>query len=363
MTAVPDKFYFPSLNGLRAIAAFIVLFTHIERYRQIAGLPYIVSSPVNSFIGGLAVTFFFVLSGFLITSLLVREKTATNSIRIGRFLKKRMLRIWPLYYAVLIAGYLISIFLLKDTPPGPWSNGLLLNFLLLPNITFVLNRIPEILIQIWSIGTEEQFYFLWPFLVKTLRIKTLATVFAGIVVGWFVARMVIGLTAGRDSFLNAFLFRTRIDCMAIGGLAALRVTIPGKSMSGGRMELRPAGGWIITALLAGLLWISWRLNASIYQCYAVLFAFVILKITHQPVRLLETRPLKYLGKISYGIYLLHHFWVYFVFRTWLGRTGFLQDSPAGDLIAFGLVSLLTVASATLSYELFEKRFLKRKPLS
>src|SRR5882757_10400577 len=89
-----EKFYFPSLTGLRAIAAFGVLFTHVERYRITTGQPAMIGAPLNSFIGGLAVTFFFVLSGFLITSLLLREKESSGTVRIATFLKRRALRIW-----------------------------------------------------------------------------------------------------------------------------------------------------------------------------------------------------------------------------------------------------------------------------
>ena len=377
MAAAKDTLYFPSLNGLRAIAAFVVLFTHVERYKQIAGNPSILTVAFNSFAGGLSVSFFFVLSGFLITSLLLREKTTTGSIRIGKFLQRRVRRIWPLYYTVLLAGYLISIFLLKDTSANLLTNGLILNLLLLPNIAFAFDKIPEILIQVWSIGTEEQFYFLWPYLVKKFPVKALLKIFVGIILVWFAARLVINLSAGSDSLWNKLLFRTRIDCMAIGALAALyllsarsgeksmfvpnvAVTAGKKNRSGWAPLYSVTGGWMLAAVFAGLLWISWRYNMSIYQCYSVLFAVVILRVIRMPGSILETRPLRYLGKISYGIYLLHHFWVYFVFRAWPGGSGIFDKSPAGDLGAFAVVSLLTVASAMLSYELFESRFLRKR---
>jgi len=364
MAAAKDAVYFPSLHGLRAVAAFAVLFTHVERYKQAMGRPSCWGMPFNSLVGSLAVTFFFVLSGFLITSLLLRERAGTGYIDIKKFLAKRMLRIWPLYYTVLIGGYLVSIFLLKDTPSDSLRNGFFLNLFLLSNVAFALNKIPEVLIQIWSIGTEEQFYFLWPFLLKRLRIKALARCFILLIIGWFVVRLLVARLAGADSFLNILLYRTRIDCMAIGGLAALPVLhkrgLRGYPAQLYKIILHRMSLWIACLAFAGLLWISWKYNVSLYQGYAILFAVILLQVIHRPVRLLETAPVKYAGKISFGIYLLHHFWVFFVFKVWPGSNGLLDTSPLGDLAAFGIVSLLTLITASLSYEYFESRFLRRK---
>ena len=160
----------------------------------------IIDLKFNSFLGSLPVTFFFVLSGFLITSLLLVEKAETGTIRIKRFLTKRARRIWPLYYLVLAAGYGISIFVLGDTSANVLANGLIVNALLLPNVAFAFGLIPDMLIQIWSIGTEEQFYLVWPFLLRRMQEKNLAMVFAGIICFWLVARIVLRLAGISDDW-------------------------------------------------------------------------------------------------------------------------------------------------------------------
>ncbi|HVU97277.1 MAG TPA: acyltransferase [Puia sp.] len=348
----PGKHYYPGLPGLRAIAALTVLFTHVERLRLTHKMPTWITPAFNSFIGGAAVTFFFVLSGFLITMLLLTEKAAEGTIRVRRFLVNRTLRIWPLYYLTLGAGYAISILVVKDTGSNPLSNGLLLNLLLLPNLSFVLGCLPDILVQAWSIGTEEQFYLVWPFLIRRLPVHRLILVFAAIIVGWGAARGFAWLIHSEP--LGAFLFRARIDCMAIGGLAALllfRVKTWPKLYG---LILQPATGHAAAIAFIGLLWISKRYDISLYPAYGFLYAIACLRVTGIPVRWLEWRPLRYLGKISYGIYLIHQFVLYFLFHTWFFR------HPMGETGMFIIGATLTIGFAALSYRYFESYFLSRK---
>jgi peptidoglycan/LPS O-acetylase OafA/YrhL len=322
----------------------------------------------NSFLGGLSVTFFFVLSGFLITSLLLTEKTATGTIDVRRFLAKRALRIWPLYYLVLAAGYGISIFVLRDTPANLFANGLILNALLLPNLAFAFGLIPEILIQIWSIGTEEQFYLIWPFLLRRTPEKNLVTIFVGIICFWLVARIVLRLLGVSDDWLNILLFRTRIDCMAIGAFAALlllcreRGTEQWAGLS--RLIYHPVTGWVASLLFLLLLWLSFKYHVSLYQLYAVLSAILLLRVIRRPAAWLESGALRYLGKISYGIYLLQHFVIFVIFKAWIDKSGAPQlagfGSRIGGIGIFLLAVLLTTGLAALSYSFFESRFLKRK---
>jgi peptidoglycan/LPS O-acetylase OafA/YrhL len=323
----------------------------------------------NSFLGGLSVTFFFVLSGFLITTLLLAEKAETGTIRVKRFLTRRARRIWPLYYLVLAAGYGISIFALRDTPANPFGNGLILNALLLPNLAFAFGLIPEMLIQIWSIGTEEQFYLFWPFLLRRMPEKKLARVFAGIICLWLVARIVLRLLGISDDWLNILLFRTRIDCMAIGAFAAVLLLYRERGTEQwafvSRLIYRPVTGWVAGLLFLLLLWLSFRYHVSLYQLYAALFAILILRVIRRPVGWLESGALRYLGKISYGIYLLQHFVIFFLFKAWIEKTGVppfvgLAGSRLGGIGMFLLAVLLTTGLAALSYTFFESRFLKRK---
>jgi peptidoglycan/LPS O-acetylase OafA/YrhL len=324
------------------------------------GMKGFINFAFNSFLGGLAVTFFFVLSGFLITSLLLTEKARSGTIRVGRFLTRRALRIWPLYYLVLVAGYGIAIFLLGDTPADPLRNGFLLNLLLLPNVAFTLGLLPDILIQIWSIGTEEQFYFVWPFLIRRAPAAKLIYWFLAIILFWIVSRPLAKLAG--EEWLNILLFRTRIDCMAFGGLGALMLYYRERAF---RWILHPLTGWVAGITFLLLLAVSYRWDISLYQLYAILSGILILRVITRPVGWLESRMMKYLGKISYGIYLLQHFALYFIFKVWMAK-GFFPfsfipgNSLAGAVVMFVLGAMLTVGLAAVSYSTFESRWLKRK---
>lgn len=350
-----NKQYYPGLSGLRAIAAFVVLFTHVEEVRQFSGRKALIDPGFNAFLGGVAVTFFFVLSGLLITILLLEEKKRSGTIQLKRFYKNRALRIWPLYYLVLLAGYALSIFVFRESNTNIIRNGFLLNALLLPNVAFASALLPKILVQLWSIGPEEQFYFSWPFLVDRLNPKQLARTFAAIILFWAAAIGALRLFFGPDTWLHVLLFRTRIDCMAIGGLAAL-LLIYHRQSNGWWMRLyrllqRRETGWTAALGFLAALTVSYRYHVSLYQGYAALSALLILRVMTRPAGWLESPPLRYLGKISYGIYLLHPFAIYLIFQ--------IERRPPA-IISFLASAALTVALATLSYHFFESRFLKKK---
>jgi len=359
-----NNIHFPALDGLRAIAALVVLWTHVERFKQLRNEPTLSGNAFNSFLGGLAVTFFFVLSGFLITWLLASEKHQTGKINTSRFFRKRLLRIAPLYYLSVILGYLISIFVLHDTGSNPFTNGLILNLLLLPNVAFAFNLIPEILIQIWSIGTEVQFYLLWPFLIRKTRLKNLMAVMILIILLWNGARIVLWMLGENASALAVIIFRTRIDCMAFGGLFALCLN---KQFADHKVinkwiqiVMRPESGWLLAILFSVLVWLSWLYNIGWSPLYAFLFACMIFRLIHHPVKILDSTTLNYLGRISYGIYLLHHFAVYLVFWLFSNKLG---TNSWNELFYFAAAGVLCVLLASLSYYLFEKKFLAMKEKS
>lgn len=361
MAAPRNNNYYPSLDGIRAVAAFAVLWTHIERFKQSTGETTISTIAFNSFIGGLAVSLFFVLSGFLISDLLLKEEERTRSIQIPHFLRNRFLRIGPLYFFTLIAGYLISIFILRNTSPNPFANGLLLNLFMLSNIAFALNLIPEILIQTWSIGTEVQFYLCWPFLVRGKSLRKLMNLFIGIIACWSLARAGLYLAGENKSILAVILFRTRFDCMAIGGLAALmkRVNIESNLFVRHfhRILISYPTGLAMWAAFLTLVLISWRFDLSLYPVYSFLFASLIYRWIYRPSKFLSNSILRWLGKISYGVYLIHHFAVYIAFAA-LAR--FFGSSKPSELYYFICASVMTIAFAAISYYGFERKFLLMK---
>ncbi len=326
-------------------------------------MPGLIDLKFNEFLGGMAVTFFFVLSGFLITSLLLSEKAAMGTIRVGRFLTNRALRIWPLYYLVVASGYIVS-FLFWDIPKNPFENGLILSMLLLPNVAFAFDLLPAILIHIWSIGTEEQFYLVWPFLLKHLEERKLVRLFLAIILFWLVARGIVHLLGDDYRWLNILLFRTRIDCMAVGGLAALLLFYQEGAVRQWtrlyQLVVHSATGWFVAAGFILLLLMSYRCHVSLYQLYSLAFAILIIRVVRRPVRWLESSILRYLGKISFGIYMLQQFVIFFLFRAWIENQPAALSGRLPGVGIFALSALLTIGLAALSYTFFESWFLKRK---
>ncbi len=172
---VPSTVFFPNLNGLRFVAASLVMIGHTQDWKSFYGLNSVASVPFFSKIGSLGVTLFFVLSGFLITYLLLAEKSTYGTINIKKFYLRRVLRIWPLYYLILIIGLFIlskvAFFVLPGAPKSLQEHYHLqiLLFLILPNISQVAFTFVPYVAQTWSIGVEEQFYFIWPIILKHFK--------------------------------------------------------------------------------------------------------------------------------------------------------------------------------------------------
>src|SRR5207249_1695754 len=169
------KVYFPGLNSLRFFAAFGILVFHIEGFKDTLHLPNAMGVPFIRNIGPLSVSFFFVLSGFLITYLLLVEKETFGKISIKKFYTRRIFRIVPLYYLIVIIGLLaipnISFFHYGGYPEN--MGGIVqaswpLYLLMLPNVAEVIYTVPYIG-GAWTIGVEEQFYLFWPWLIRTNR--------------------------------------------------------------------------------------------------------------------------------------------------------------------------------------------------
>ena len=173
-----NKVYFPNLNGIRFIAAFVVIIHHIEQFKNLLGYENYWLNPTIQLIGPLGVILFFVLSGFLITYLLLIEEKQTKTISIKSFYMRRILRIWPLYYLIIVISFLI-VSRISFFDLGEWSSLIFNNFsikfvfflLFLPNIALMAFPPIPYASQTWSVGVEEQFYLIWPILIKNVANK------------------------------------------------------------------------------------------------------------------------------------------------------------------------------------------------
>ena len=166
------------LNGLRAMAAISVMFSHI--FQKTFGDWGVTGLTIPVFGGG--VTLFFVISGFLITYLLLKELKITNQVDIKRFYLRRILRIWPLYYGylfvaiILLFGFGLSSDIL--------NKNLLYYLFFSANVPFFFGNGIWIIVHYWSIGVEEQFYLFWPWLIKISKKRFLTTAILVLIL-WF----------------------------------------------------------------------------------------------------------------------------------------------------------------------------------
>jgi len=352
--------HFSGLNGLRAIAALIVLFSHTTTELNTFGLnsflfgKYPDGSP-KSLLAGFGVSIFFALSGFLITYLLLEEKRS-HEINIKNFYLRRILRIWPLYYLY----FLLSIFTLFMFDMSFEKQSIFFYVFLLANVPFLLHTAIGFVGHYWSLGVEEQFYSFWPWIIKRSKsILTVTTVacLSLILLKCMVRYWDIRTNNGNVGWLYNTLHTVRFQCMLIGAIGAilyfrkqalfLRITnnVWAQSLC-----------WFVI-LLVGLNKFhiaSFLDNEFIATVTVVLIIGQICK-TNRIVNL-EFSFLNFIGKISYGIYVLHPLIIFYLSKA----ITFSEKSITSYLIVYFSVFLSTIIIAYLSYEYFEKPFLKLK---
>lgn len=365
------KVYFPGLNALRFLAAFLVFACHVEMLKGRNGYANFYHTTTISELGGSAVTFFFVLSGFLITYLLFVEREVTGDISVKKFYLRRILRIWPLYYLVLTAGFFIIPhveFLQHAVPQNlntDFYSKLLLFLFFLPNIAYVyFDHVPYIS-QGWSIGVEEQFYLIWPILMK--KSKNLLKLFIGIIVVISIIKIpirFIGLnTHGpyTEFFRKLYLviYFARFECMVIGAMAAYLLYHKKDDLL--KIIYHPYLQVFSYVAIIALLATGYKIPIINNLVYSSLFVIIILNVSANKGSILkiENPVLNYLGQISFGIYMYHELAIGIAInglRTF--QLDFAQLMPSGVLYVSALLATIGIASA--SYYFLEKPFLTFK---
>jgi peptidoglycan/LPS O-acetylase OafA/YrhL len=329
----------PALDGFRAIAAFSVVLAHGYGLTLFDG-----------------VTAFFVLSGFLITTLLLREREASGSVSLRAFYARRTLRIFPAYFACVAASFTID-----SVAGNPWPEGLLASAVgYVVNYFNAFNGHPSTSVaHLWSLGVEEQFYVVWPAAFLLLARSGLLTLRAGLVVlilGGIAWRWLIYASgwAGQAYLYNAF--DARFDNLAVGCLLATIVSSPRAGMIVRRLAPFSAAPLITFLALYALHHSLSSVNQHLigFTLYALLIALLLVQLLHLSStalwRWLDSAPLRFLGTISYPIY-LYHGW-----GLGLGAW-FTTFSPFAQFV---LGTCFGVAAATGSYLFVERPFLALK---
>jgi peptidoglycan/LPS O-acetylase OafA/YrhL len=336
-----SRFYLPQLDGLRFLAFAAVFCHHFFPYKS-GGNPWLVAMGEA---GRLGVDLFFVLSSFLITSLLLREKDERGQIDVPAFWVRRILRIWPLYFAFVIGTAVFE-------RPAWWYLAGLLTFTM--NWTVRGGFYPSVTAPLWSICIEEQFYFSWPLLVRWVPRRSLPWVCLGMIVVTLTTRAAL-VRLGLDASAQAIWVNTvaRLDPLAIGGLIALAWARRPWTLPPGThwLALLGASGTLTMLAHPGIVPVP-----SVHQIWTYLVSSMVLGIVVGATLgsghgLLPSRPLVYLGRISYGLYVFHVPVLTVLEPVW-GLVRYFGSFP----LAFGL----TVAVAALSYRFLEQPFLRLK---
>jgi peptidoglycan/LPS O-acetylase OafA/YrhL len=336
-----SRFYLPQLDGLRFLAFAVVFYHHFFPVRNGTN-PWLVAMAEA---GRLGVDLFFVLSSFLITSLLLREQDARDQIDVPAFWVRRILRIWPLYFAFVAGAAVVE-------RPVWWYLAGLLTFTM--NWTVLGGWYPSVTSHLWSISIEEQFYFGWPLVVRWTPRRALPWVCLGMIAVAITTRAVL-VSRGLDASAQAIWVNTaaHLDPLAIGGLVALAWARRPWTLPAGTHWLALAGASVALTLIQhrGIVPIPSVHQIWTYLVSAVILGGVVAATAGSQSGLLASRPLVYLGRISYGLYVFH-MPVLTAFEPFTDLVRWVVRLP----LAFGL----TLAVAALSYRFLEQPFLRLK---
>ena len=342
------------LDGLRALAVLSVVLTHCGVY---AGLEQSAALPLLHGVTG--VRAFFILSGFLITRLLLREHELHGRISYADFVARRALRIFPLYFMFLI---LVSLLFLA----GYWrTNPAGLKYAWLYAYNFVPPQLYDpLLAHTWSLAVEEHFYLLWPLALILLisRERVLLGFTALMAVASFISFVIIVREFGvKGYFIERWTvvaaFSLLVGCLAASlahfrpGSALTRFCGSSAGLFSAALLFAVPAFVLLVPGLAGRVLPNHAATAVQSLGIAIFLFWISARQDSYAVALLEFKPLQYLGTISYGIYI------------WQGF--FLAVSPLRDPAsawppspAIGLVGIAIFAP--LSYHFFERRFLAMK---
>lgn len=372
----PSRRHVPALDGVRGLAILLVLVSHLMLFNDRTGSRLGDSLAALRGLGWTGVDLFFVLSGFLITGILYDTLHDPRYFR--SFYMRRFLRIFPLYYGFLfflmILGHWVRIdwggrqysllsytqnttwwFPVTDFHPGRWAD----------------------LEHFWSLAVEEQFYLVWPLLVFLVRDRRRLMVLALVLSGTALLLRIVMYLHGASPMTIFMVTPCRMDTLLLGGWMAL--------------ALRGQADWLPRRWLMATVWITAAVIAGYTLAnlghdmrdgfFGSTFSYLIIAIggvallvssidtSSAAHTFFQWRFLRFLGKYSYGIYVLHIF-VGYAFGMFMARvlgmnlrnflTIFLHSRPLAVMVEFLFTSAVVVFAAFLSYRLYEVHFLRLK---
>lgn len=365
----PKKIFFPNLDGLRYIA-FLGVFLHhtirIDCFTTDEQSPFYLFVNAVKLNGALGVNLFFVLSGFLITYLLLNEKKQNGKIDIPKFYMRRLLRIWPLYFLMVFIGFFVFAAIKKIMHlPYVEQHGVKAYLLFISNFEVVAkgNADSSILNVLWSVGVEEQFYIIWPLVLFIIPQRFLPISFIIFIISVLLFRY---FNISQFYVLYYHTLSVTGD-MVIGGMAAWLVFYNSKFLNA---ITNISKNSIIAIYILGFTIIMFNYLIFVKPAYvvferlvyALFFAFIILEQNFSKNSFYKMSRFTFIskwGNYTYGLYCIHSATL-LVIDLIITKLLHIQNSWV-IFISFLTIGLaFTKAMAYISYHYFEKPFLKYK---
>lgn len=347
--------YFKNLDPLRGFLALLVVVFHVASFSENLGLPNLTIIPLLER-GPEAVLVFFSLSGYLIIGQLYDEYYNTGSIAIKQFYLRRILRLYPVYYLVLLIGLaayfgIFPALGIQESPSYGLGEALFWNIAFLPNVFSHLHDPGSILLILWSIGIEEQFYLLIAPIFALIPKKRHIASLAAFTLLYFIVFHLPSMEVLRN-YIMVFFF------MSTGGVVAM-LQRKGIKLFGTSIGVN----LIIYALFLMVFFTNifkFEQDVIKHAIYLVIFNAFIPTLAHDGQLRMTPNWAVRLGKISYGIYMYHM--IVINATIFVGQK--LQSMGVADALVigwnWGATLTGTVVMAYLSYEYYEKYFLKLK---
>ncbi len=329
--------YFPQIDALRFIAVSMVCLSHwLSPNHWVNHLQ----------LGRFGVELFFVISGFLITRILLQlnDGNRFNINKIKTFVIRRILRIFPAYYFVILITYL--------SHDGHFNTAIFWNISYLSNFYMLkIGEFPGVMSHFWSLSVEEHFYLIWPFLILTFNRKsTLYIILSAIIVG-LTSRLFFYCFEYHSIYPKVFTFSC-FDAFAIGGLMAFLY------LYNRNIFVRLSSSKLIFLFVFFVLaltlyndyinpnsniwdFVAFRFSASLFSFYLISFAI------YSNLKFLNSKKIVFLGKLSYSMYLFHNFIPGFM----LG-----MKSPSNISLRLIIYFIVLIAVSYLTWKLIEMPF-------